>query len=167
MEKEVNKMYAIIDIETTGGKFDSESITEIAILKYNKQKLLDQFSSLVNPENKIDSFVEKLTGINHKMLKNAPKFYNIAKRIIEITDNCVLVAHNASFDYRILKTEFRRLGYNYKRKTLCTVNLSKKLIPNKTSYSLDKLTKDLGIPLKRNHRAFDDAIATFNLFKLL
>ena len=167
MEKEVNKMYAIIDIETTGGKFDSESITEIAILKYNKQKLLDQFSSLVNPENKIDSFVEKLTGINNKMLKNAPKFYNIAKRIIEITDNCVLVAHNASFDYRILKTEFRRLGYNYKRKTLCTVNLSKKLIPNKTSYSLDKLTKDLGIPLKRNHRAFDDAIATFNLFKLL
>ena len=105
-------MYAIIDIETTGGKFDSESITEIAIIKYNGDTLIDQFSSLVNPEKKIDSFVEKLTGINSKILKNAPKFYNIAKRIIDITDNCVLVAHNASFDYRILKTEFRRLGYN-------------------------------------------------------
>ena len=165
--KEVNTMYAIIDIETTGGKFDCESITEIAIIKYNGEKLLDQFSSLVNPEKKIDSFVEKLTGINSKTLKNAPKFYNIAKRIIDITDNCVLVAHNASFDYRILKTEFRRLGYNFNKKTLCTVNLSKKLIPNKKSYNLEKLTKSLGIPLKRNHRALDDAIATFKLFKLL
>ena len=165
--KEVNTMYAIIDIETTGGKFDCESITEIAIIKYNGEKLLDQFSSLVNPEKKIDNFVEKLTGINSKTLKNAPKFYNIAKRIIDITDNCVLVAHNASFDYRILKTEFRRLGYNFNKKTLCTVNLSKKLIPNKKSYNLEKLTKSLGIPLKRNHRALDDAIATFKLFKLL
>ena len=104
MVKEINTMYAIIDIETTGGKFDCESITEIAIIKYNGEKLLDQFSSLVNPEKKIDSFVEKLTGINSKILKNAPKFYNIAKRIIEITDNCVLVAHNASFDYRDRKS---------------------------------------------------------------
>ena len=167
MVKEINTMYAIIDIETTGGKFDCESITEIAIIKYNGEKLLDQFSSLVNPEKKIDNFVEKLTGINSKTLKNAPKFYNIAKRIIDITDNCVLVAHNASFDYRILKTEFRRLGYNFNKKTLCTVNLSKKLIPNKKSYNLEKLTKSLGIPLKRNHRALDDAIATFKLFKLL
>ena len=167
MEIEIIKMYAIIDIETTGGKFDSESITEIAILKYDGEKILDQFSSLVNPEKEIDSFVKKLTGINNQMLKNAPKFFNIAKRIINITDDCVLVAHNASFDYRVLKTEFRRLGYNYSKKTLCTVNLSKKLIPNKNSYSLGKLTKNLGIPLKRNHRALDDAIATFNLFKLL
>ena len=82
MVKEINAMYAIIDIETTGGKFDCESITEIAIIKYNGEKLLDQFSSLVNPEKKIDSFVEKLTGINSKILKHAPKFYNIAKRII-------------------------------------------------------------------------------------
>ena len=167
MEIEIIKMYAIIDIETTGGKFDSESITEIAILKYDGEKILDQFSSLVNPEKEIDSFVKKLTGINNQMLKNAPKFFNIAKRIINITDDCVLVAHNASFDYRVLKTEFRRLGYNYNKKTICTVNLSKKLIPNKSSYSLGKLTKNLGIPLKRNHRALDDAIATFNLFKLL
>ena len=167
MEIEIIKMYAIIDIETTGGKFDSESITEIAILKYDGEKILDQFSSLVNPEKEIDSFVKKLTGINNQMLKNAPKFFNIAKRIINITDDCVLVAHNASFDYRVLKTEFRRLGYNYRKKTLCTVNLSKTLIPNKNSYSLGKLTKNLGIPLKRNHRALDDAIATFNLFKLL
>ena len=167
MEIEIIKMYAIIDIETTGGKFDCESITEIAILKYDGEKILDQFSSLVNPEKEIDSFVKKLTGINNQMLKNAPKFFNIAKRIINITDDCVLVAHNASFDYRVLKTEFRRLGYNYSKKTLCTVNLSKKLIPNKNSYSLGKLTKNLGIPLKRNHRALDDAIATFNLFKLL
>jgi len=167
LEKEITEMYAIIDLETTGGKFDAESITDIAIIKYNGNKVLDKFYSLINPEKKIDSFVEKLTGINNNMLKNAPKFYNIAKRIINITEDCIIVAHNVSFDYRILKTEFRRLGYNYKRKTLCTIKLSKKLIPNKTSYSLEKLVKILGIPIKRNHRAFDDANAAFNLFKLL
>ena len=110
LEKEATEMYAIIDIETSGGKFDAESITEIAIIKYNGDKVLDKFSSLINPEKKIDSFVEKLTGINNRMLKNAPKFYYVAKRIINITEGCVLVAHNASFDYRVLKTEFRRLG---------------------------------------------------------
>ena len=167
LEKETTEMYAIIDLETTGGKFDAESITDIAIIKYNGNKVLDKFYSLINPEKKIDSFVEKLTGINNNMLKNAPKFYNIAKRIINLTEDCIIVAHNVSFDYRVLKTEFRRLGYNYKRKTLCTIKLSKKLIPNKTSYSLEKLVKILGIPIKRNHRAFDDANATFNLFKLL
>ena len=91
-------MYAILDIETTGGKFNEEGITEIAIYKYDGQEIKDQFSSLVNPEKEIQPFVQKLTGINTKMLRNAPKFYEVAKRIVEITDNCILVAHNASFD---------------------------------------------------------------------
>ena len=74
-----------------------------------------------------------LTGINSKMLHNAPKFYEVAKRIVEITEGCIIVAHNSSFDYRILKTEFNRLGYTFKRKTLCTVELSKVLIPDQPS----------------------------------
>lgn len=101
------------------------------------------------------------------MLRNAPKFYEIAKRIVEITEDCILVAHNSEFDYRILKTEFKRLGFGYKRKTLCTVELAKQLIPNQDSYSLGKLARALGIPVSNRHRAAGDAMATVKLFKLL
>ena len=106
-------MYAILDIETTGGKFNEEGITEIAVYKYDGQQVVDQLSSLVNPQRDIQPFVERLTGINSKMLVNAPKFFELAKRIVEITEGCVIVAHNAEFDYRILQTEFRRLGYAF------------------------------------------------------
>lgn len=160
-------LYAILDIETTGGKFNEEGITEIAIYKFDGHQIVDQFISLVNPEIEIQPFVVNLTGINSGMLKNAPKFYEVAKRIVEITADCVLVAHNASFDNRILTTEFRRLGFEFSRKTLCTVELSKKLIPNLNSYKLGNLCKTLGIPLTDRHRADGDAIATVQLFKLL
>jgi DNA polymerase-3 subunit epsilon len=101
------------------------------------------------------------------MLRTAPKFYEVAKRIVELTEDCVLVAHNAEFDYRILKTEFRRLGFSFKRKTLCTVELSQKLIPNMESYSLGKLARALGIPVSDRHRAQGDALATVKLFRTL
>lgn len=161
------KLYAILDIETTGGKFNEEGITEIAIYKFDGHEIIDQFISLVNPQIPIQEFVVKLTGINNKMLRNAPKFFEVAKRIVEITKDCILVAHNAAFDYRILRTEFTRLGYNYDRNTLCTVELSQQLILEQPSYSLGKLTKSLGIPMSDRHRASGDALATIQLFKLL
>ena len=160
-------MYAILDIETTGGKYNEEGITEIAIYKYDGHSVIDKFICLINPERAIQPFVENLTGINQNMLRNAPKFYEVAKRIIEITEDCIIVAHNSNFDYRILKTEFRRLEYKFERKTLCTVQLSKKLIPDLPSYSLGKLCKSLGIPISSRHRAEGDTIATVKLFKLL
>ena len=160
-------MYAILDIETTGGKFNEEGITEIAIYKFDGHSVVDQFVSLVNPEKPIQQFVVKLTGINNKMLRNAPKFFEVAKRIVEITKEVTLVAHNSEFDTRILKTEFDRLGFNYERNSICTVELSRKLIPNEKSYSLGKLCKSLGIPMSDRHRASGDALATVQLFKLL
>jgi DNA polymerase-3 subunit epsilon len=160
-------LYAILDIETTGGQYNEEGITEIAIYKFDGHEVVDQFISLVNPEKAIQPFVVKLTGINNAMLSSAPKFYEIAKRIIEITDDCIIVAHNAQFDYRILRTEFTRLGYDYQRKNLCTVELSKKLIPDQVSYSLGKLVRALGIPMADRHRATGDAMATVKLFKML
>ena len=160
-------MYAIIDIETTGGQYNEEGITELAIYKFDGHEVIDQFISLVNPEKPIQPFVVKLTGINNAMLRSAPKFYEVAKRIIEITEGCVIVAHNTSFDYRILKTEFRRLGYDFKKQTLCTVELAKKLIPEQESYSLGKLVRSLGIPMADRHRASGDALATVKLFKML
>lgn len=160
-------MYAILDIETTGGKYNEEGITEIAIYKYDGHEVVDQFISLINPERDIQPFVVNLTGINSNMLRNAPKFYEVAKRIIEITEDCILVAHNAQFDYRILGTEFRRLGYDFKRRSVCTVELAKDLIPDQPSYSLGKLVRSLGIPVTDRHRASGDALATVKLFKML
>ncbi|BCY29487.1 exonuclease domain-containing protein [Flavobacterium okayamense] len=160
-------MYAILDIETTGGQYNEEGITEIAIYKFDGHEVVDQFISLVNPEKPIQPFVVKLTGINSAMLRSAPKFYEVAKRIIEITEGCVIVAHNSSFDYRVIRTEFKRLGYDFKKPTLCTVELAKKLIPEQKSYSLGKLVRGLGIPIADRHRASGDAMATVKLFKLL
>lgn len=160
-------MYAIVDVETTGGKYEEEGITEVAIYQYDGNRITDQFISLINPERPIQPFVANLTGINEKMLRNAPKFFEVAKRIVEITTNCVLVAHNASFDYRMLRTEFDRLGFDFDRETLCTVELSKKLLPNIESYKLGRLVRSLGIPLSDRHRAAGDARATVELLKLL
>lgn len=160
-------MYAILDIETTGGQYNEEGITEIAIYRFDGMEVVDQFISLVNPEKPIQPYVAKLTGINNAMLRTAPKFYEVAKRIIEITQDCIIVAHNASFDYRILRTEFQRLGYTFESKTICTVELSQKLLPDVPSYSLGKLARTLGIPVADRHRASGDAMATVKLFKLL
>ncbi|HLN96757.1 MAG TPA: exonuclease domain-containing protein, partial [Flavobacterium sp.] len=160
-------MYAILDIETTGGQYNEEGITEIAIYRFDGHEVVDQFISLVNPEKPIQPFVVKLTGINNAMLRSAPKFHEVAKRIVEITEGCILVAHNASFDYRVLRTEFRRLGYDFQKHTLCTVELSQKLLPEQPSHSLGKLVRALGIPMADRHRATGDALATVKLFKLL
>jgi DNA polymerase-3 subunit epsilon len=160
-------LYAIIDIESTGGKFNEEGITEIAIYRFNGHEVVDQFASLINPERPIDSYVTKLTGINSKMLVRAPKFYEVAKRVIEITEDAVIVAHNAEFDMRMLQLEFDRLGYELDKSTLCTVELAQKLLPEAASYSLGKLVRSLGIPITNRHRASGDALATVELFKLL
>lgn len=160
-------MYAIIDIETTGGSPVSEKITEVAIYVYNGNEIIDEFVSLVNPERKIPYYITQLTGISNSMVANAPKFYEIAKKIIEITENKIFVAHNVNFDYNFIKQEFKHLGYNYHRDKLCTVNLSRKIIPGHRSYSLGKLCKELGITINDRHRAAGDAIATVKLFELL
>jgi DNA polymerase-3 subunit epsilon len=160
-------LYAILDIETTGGQYNEEGITEVAIYRFDGHEVTDQFISLVNPEIPIQPFVVKLTGINNAMLKSAPKFFEIAKRILEITEGCILVAHNASFDHRVLRMEFRRLGYDFQTQTLCTVELAQQLLPEQPSYSLGKLVRSLGIPIADRHRASGDAIATLKLFQLL
>lgn len=161
------RVYAVIDIETTGGKFNEEGITEIAIYKFDGHQVIDQLITLLNPEIPIQPFVVQLTGINNNMLRTAPKFYEVAKDIVKITEDCIFVAHNANFDYRIVKNEFSKLGYQYERDTLCTVELSRKLLPNQPSYSLGKLCRNLGIPTSDRHRASGDASATVKLLKLL
>jgi len=159
--------YAIIDIETTGGSPKDSKITEIAIFKHDGEKVIDTYDTLVNPEMPIPSFIVQLTGINDQMVQNSPRFFEIAKDIIEFTKDCVFVAHNVVFDYGVIRSEFRSLGYDYRRPHLCTVRSSRYVLPGHESYSLGKLTRSLGIKLVGRHRAGGDAFATAQLFTLL
>ncbi|PRY11946.1 DNA polymerase-3 subunit epsilon [Pontibacter ummariensis] len=160
-------MYAIIDIETTGGQPAQDKITEIAIFIHDGQQVVDQYSTLINPQRPIPYFISQLTGITDEMVQDAPKFYEVAKEIVEFTEGKVFVAHNVRFDYSFIKKEFADLGFTYQRKTLCTVRLSRALIPGLPSYSLGKLCKSIDIDLQQRHRAIGDAEATAKLFDKL
>ncbi|HEY4652443.1 MAG TPA: exonuclease domain-containing protein, partial [Pontibacter sp.] len=160
-------MYAIIDIETTGGQPAQDKITEIAIFIHDGQKIVDKYSTLINPQRPIPYFISQLTGITDDMVQDAPKFYEVAKEIVEFTEGKIFVAHNVRFDYSFIKKEFADLGYTFQRKTLCTVRLSRALIPGLPSYSLGKLCQSIDIELKQRHRAIGDAEATAILFDKL
>ena len=160
-------MYAIIDIETTGQSASNGKITEIAIFVHNGIQITDSFSSLINPECYIPGFITSLTGIDNEMVSNAPKFYEVARRIVEMTQDKIFVAHNASFDYRFIQEEFKRLGYDYQRKTMCTVRMGRKFLPGHKSYSLGKICDELGISISGRHRAAGDALATVKLLEII
>ncbi len=159
--------YAIIDIETTGGSPHTEKITEIAIFVHDGKQIIDEFVSLINPERYIPPFITGLTGITNEMVADAPKFYEVAREVVLKTEDAVFVAHNVNFDYRFIKEEFKNLGFEYERKTLDTVRLSRKLLPGHTSYSLGKICDDLKIKINGRHRAAGDALATVKLFEIL
>lgn len=160
-------MYAIIDIETTGNTYKTGKITEIAIFIHDGFGIVDSFTSLINPECYISPFITRLTGIDNEMVRNAPRFYEVAKKVVELTEDKIFVAHNVNFDYKFIKEEFSQLGYNYERPTLCTVRMGRKYIPGHRSYSLGNLCGELGIAIKGRHRAAGDALATVKLFEMI
>ncbi|MBP2833946.1 GIY-YIG nuclease family protein [Aquimarina sp. U1-2] len=160
-----NQLYAVIDVETTGKGIRGNRITEICIVILKNGKVLDKFTSLVNPEQNIPPFITGLTGIDNDMVRDAPKFYEIAEHIIELTTGAIFVAHNVNFDYNVIRGEFKDLGYTFTRRKLCTVRLCRKLIPGLYSYSLGRLCSSLNIPLVDRHRAEGDTDATVILFQ--
>jgi DNA polymerase-3 subunit epsilon len=158
-------MYSIIDIETTGGRPDTDKITEIAIINHNGKEVTNIFCSLVNPECSIPYNITRLTGIDNAMVREAPKFYEIANQVYSLLQNNIFIAHNVRFDYSFVKAAFKNLGFNYNSKTLCTVRLSRKSFPGYSSYSLGNICNSLGIKIKNRHRALGDAEATTILFE--
>lgn len=160
-------MYAIVDIETTGGSAYTEKITEIAVYLHDGNEITGEFVSLINPERNIPYFITNLTGITNEMVEDAPKFYEIAKKIIEFTEGRTFVAHNARFDYSFIRQEYKSLGFNFKRNILDTVALSRKILPGHRSYSLGNICKDLNITINGRHRAAGDALATVKLLDIL
>ena len=160
-------MYSVVDIETTGNGYKGQKITEISVFLFDGEKIIDEFTSLVNPEQAIPYFITNLTGITEAMVRTAPKFYEIAKKVAEITKDAIFVAHNVNFDYNIIRDEFKSLGFDFKRKKLCTVRLSRKIIPGLSSYSLGNICTAEGIEIAARHRAKGDAEATVELFRRL
>ena len=160
-------MYTVVDIETTGNGYKGSKITEISIFVFDGKTIVEEFTSLVNPEQNIPPFITNLTGITNAMVRNAPKFYEVAKKVEELTKGTIFVAHNVNFDYNIIQTEFKSLGFDFKRKKLCTVRLSRKIIPGLNSYSLGNICTAENIPINGRHRAKGDAEATTELFRRL
>ncbi|MGB1211473.1 MAG: PolC-type DNA polymerase III, partial [Lacinutrix venerupis] len=156
--------YTIIDVETSGR---TNRITEISVFKYDGNKVIDEFTTLVNPNCYIPEHITALTGIDNGTVANAPEFHEIAQQVLEITKDTIFVAHNVNFDYNVIRNEFKSINIDFTRKKLCTVRLSRKLLPGHKSYSLGKLSKDLNININGRHRARGDAEATVTLFKKL
>jgi len=157
-------IYTIIDVETSG---KSNKITEISVFKYDGTQVIDEFTSLINPEVYIPDYITSLTGIDNATVADAPTFAEVANDILAITEGTTFVAHNVNFDYNVIRNEFKALGIDFNRKKLCTVRLSRKLLPGHKSYSLGKLCKSLDITIVDRHRARGDAEATVILFEML
>ncbi|MCG9970802.1 exonuclease domain-containing protein [Christiangramia crocea] len=157
--------FAITDIETTGSGIKGNKITEICVMVVQNGEVIDKYSSLVNPSQSIPLYIESLTGINDEMVGDAPQFSEIAGDVEKITEDCVFVAHNVNFDYNIIRSEFAAIGKEFKRKRLCTVRLTKNLIPGLFSYSLGNICTSINIPHYDRHRAGGDTEATVNLFQ--
>lgn len=158
-------MYSIIDIETTGGRAIDSKITEIGIVLHDGSRITDTYNTLINPERSIPWNITRLTGITNEMVKDAPKFYEVAGKIHKMTESTFFVAHNVWFDYSFIREEFAQLGFDYNRKQLCTIKLLKKHFPGLKSYSLGNLIQYFGIQVNARHRALDDALATTELFE--
>lgn len=163
----IKKNYSIIDIETTGIDYKNDKIIEIAVLIYRDKHIINRFHTLVHPERTVPSNITRITGINDEMLQEAPKFYEIARKVAEITENCIFVAHNVRFDYGFIKREFEELGFTFTRNKMCTVKLSRMYFPEIRSHSLGSLIKYHNIKIVDRHRALDDALATVELFQLI
>jgi len=160
-------VYAIIDIETTGGHPSANAITEISVYVSDGKNVITQFETLVNPEISIPPYIQAFTGITNEMVVNAPSFGDIAPKLKEILEGNIFVAHNVNFDYSFIKHQFELVGISFQAKKLCTVRLSRKIVPGHRSYSLGNICASLNIPLSNRHRAGGDSFATLQLFHYL
>lgn len=159
--------YAIVDIETTGGNATHSKITEIAIIIYDGEKIIERWESLVNPEKEIPTAIFALTGIDNAMVENAPIFETISDKVLEMLTDRIFVAHNVNFDYSFVRHELERANLKWTAKKLCTVRAARKIKPGLSSYSLGRLCASLHINLENRHRAGGDADATTVLLSKL
>lgn len=157
-------MYAIVDIETTGGYAAGNDITEVAIIVHDGEKVVDRYETLVRPVSPIPYYIQVLTGISHEMVATAPRFEEVASEIMDRLRDRIFVAHNVNFDYSFLKHHLAQCGFELTSRKLCTVRLAKSTFPGLRSYSLGNICRHFEIPVTNRHRAGGDADATAILF---
>ncbi len=160
-------MYAIVDIETTGGHATQNRITEISIFVHDGKQVIDHYETLVNPEMSIPPYIQAFTGISNEMVANSPSFSAISEKVFNLLQNNIFIAHNVNFDHSFIKSQLQESGFDLQVKKLCTVRLSRKIVPGHRSYSLGNICAAIGIKLENRHRAGGDAIATVKLFEYL
>jgi len=153
-----------VDLETTGGNAAWHRITEVGIVRVERGELVEEWSSLVNPECRIPSMIEAFTGISNEMVADAPKFAEIAATVRAKLEGAVFVAHNARFDYSFLRSEFRRLDRHFAAKVLCTVKLSRRLNPQHQRHNLDAVMQRHDLKCAARHRALGDARVLWDLW---
>ncbi|MDP4282786.1 MAG: exonuclease domain-containing protein [Bacteroidota bacterium] len=157
-------LYAIIDIETTGGFAAANGITEIAVFITDGKKVTREFHTLLNPVYTIPKYIETLTGITNEMVEYERDFKSIADELYELLQDKIFVAHNVNFDYSFVKYHLAQSGYELNCKKLCTIRLGRQIIPGLKGYGLEKICRHLGIKIEDRHRAKGDAAATVKLF---
>ncbi len=160
-------MYAIVDIETTGGYAAGNGIIEFSIQIFDGNAIIEQFETLINPGQNIPKYIQAFTGISNDMVQDAPYFEEVAEKVYTILQGNIFIAHNVNFDYSFIKNHLAHFGYTLNTKKLCTVRLARQIFPGFPSYSLGKLCQSLGIELNNRHRAGGDALATVALFQML
>lgn len=157
--------FVVFDIETTGLSKETESITEIGAVKVVDGKIIDRFSTFVNPERPIPAEITKLTGITNEMVADAPVITEILPKFLEFCQDAVLVAHNANFDTGFIRLNAeRKCGIEVKNTVLDTLELSRALLPELKKHKLDIICEQLGVSLEGHHRAVNDAEATAEVF---
>jgi len=154
-----NYPVVFVDIETTGGSYRNSRVLEVAAIRFENGEIVKEFSTLLNPETRIPSFITSLTSISEGDIVGAPLFGDIADELYEIMDGAVFVAHNVRFDYSFLKQEFANVGMSFTPRLLCTVRLSRFLYKHGEGHSLEKLITRHNIPVADRHRALEDARA--------
>ncbi|MBH0061974.1 VRR-NUC domain-containing protein [Pseudoalteromonas sp. NZS71] len=162
-----HRIYSVVDIETTGGLKGGNRITEIGLVKVQHGKVIDTWTSLVNPERHIPGFITSLTGISDSMVYNAPVFAEVVKPLIDKLAGSIFVAHNVNFDYGFIKKECEMAGHFFKMPKMCTVVESRKAFKGLKSYSLGNLSTHFNLNLTSHHRALADATATAELLLLI
>lgn len=161
-----NKPLCFVDVETTGINAVSGRIIEVGLLRVENDEIVKTYQSLVNPDMRVDPYIEVMTGIKGADLDNAPSFYDIKDELFELLEGSVFIAHNVRFDYGFIRQEFKRFGINYISKHFCTVKLARNLYPNLGRYNLDSIITNFNIENLNRHRAFDDAKVLWDFYKL-
>jgi DNA polymerase-3 subunit epsilon len=159
-----HKPLVFVDVETTGGRYNTSNILDIGIIRVENGVVVQTINQLVQPNVPISYFITKLTGITNELVWDQPQFQMLAPELETIFKDAIFIAHNVNFDYRFFKQEFKRIGITFNSDRMCTVKLSRRLHPEQRGHSLDRIIERMGLTVTNRHRGYDDAEVLWKFF---